>query len=448
MAESEKTTIMNTSSYAKKPRIVVIGGGFAGLNFVKKIDRKKFDVTLIDRNNYHSFPPLFYQIASSGLDPASISFPFRREMRSSARGVNFNMGEVKSIDTDAKTVTTQFGKVNYDKLVICAGTTNNFYGIPDLEKTVYTLKSTAEAIRCRNDILDRLERAAITDDEDKRRKLLSFTIIGGGPTGVEIAGALGEMKRYVLKREYPRISPDEVSVTIIEGTDRLLRTMSEKASAEALRYMDELMVKVQLGKTMESYCDNVIRFTDGSEMYSETVIWTAGVTGISFNFEGTKPEIYPGNRFVVDEYNRVSGVDDVFALGDICIHTDEEYTRGAPQLAQVAIQQAKTLAYNLRKGAFVRPFKYKDKGTMATVGRNRAVCDLNHLHYAGWFAWLTWMAVHLMSLLGMRNKIVVFVSWIWSYFTYSSGARLLLHPTRYPLRKRWGEGCDPAKPKS
>lgn len=419
--------------------MIIIGGGFAGLNFVKRIDRKKWDVTLIDRNNFHSFPPLFYQVASSGVDPSSISFPFRRELRSHAKGANFNMGCVKKIDTAAKKVYTNYETLDYDALVIAAGTTNNFYGITDLEKTVYTLKSTAEAIRCRNDILDRLERAAITDDAETRRKLLTFTIIGGGPTGVEVAGALGEMKRYILNREYPRIAQEDVTVNIVEGSDRLLRTMSEKASREAIKYMKHLMVNVYLGKTMQSYEKNIIRFTDGEEMLSEMVIWTAGITGESFEFVGTKPEMGPGNRFMVDEFNRVHGFDNIYALGDICIHTDDEYPRGCPQLAQVAIQQAQTLADNINRGKFDRPFVYKDKGTMATVGRNRAVCDLNHVHFSGWFAWLTWMLVHLMSLLGMRNKIMVFITWIWSYFTYSSGARLLLHTNRYPLRKRWEE---------
>ena len=430
---------MKKDNVDNRPRLVVIGGGFAGLNFVKKIDRKNWQVTLIDKNNYHSFPPLFYQVASSGLDPGSICFPLRNELRSRARGVNFNMGEVRSIDTVKKRVWTQYESIAYDKLVIAAGTTNNFYGLEGLNKTVYTLKSTAEAIRTRNDILDRLERAAIIDDVEKRRKLLTFTIIGGGPTGVEVAGALGEMKRFVLKREYPRISPDDVTVNIIEGSDRLLRTMSTKASQAVVKYLDELLVNVYLNKTMQSYENNVIRFTDGEEMYTEMLIWTAGITGETFNFAGKKPEAGPGNRLLVDEYNRVQGVDDVYAVGDICLHTDEEYPKGCPQLAQVAIQQAVTLAYNLRKRKFVKAFKYKDKGTMATVGRNRAVCDLKGLHIYGFPAWLTWMLIHLISLLGMRNKIMVFLSWIWSYFTYSSGARLLLHPTRYPLRQRWGE---------
>lgn len=423
-----------------KKRLVIIGGGFAGLNFLKKIDTKKWDVTLIDRNNYHSFPPLFYQVASAGLDPASISFPLRRELRrKKMRGVRYHMGNVKTINTVEKHVITQYETIPYDELVIAAGTTNNFFGNKELDKHVYTLKSTDQAIRCRNDILDRLERAAICKDPDQRRKLLSFSIIGGGPTGVEIAGALGEMKRYILKREYPNISSDDVSVTLIEGTDKLLRTMSEQSSRQAMEYMGHLMVNVKLGKLMKSYEDNLITFADGETLYSEMLIWTAGVTAEPFTFAGKGPEFGPGHRIMVDEFNRVQGLENVYSIGDICIHMDDAYPHGCPQLAQPAIQQGKTLAYNLNRNEFVKAFKYKDKGSMATVGRNRAVVDLKHVHMYGRPAWFTWLFVHLMSLIGLRNKISVFITWVWSYFTYSSSTRLLLHPTRYPLRSRWGE---------
>ncbi len=423
-----------------RQKLVVIGGGFAGLNFLKTVDREQWDIALVDRNNYHSFPPLFYQVASSGLDPGSISFPLRREMRSRRmRGCSFHMGEVKTIDTDNRTVTTQFETLEYDKLVIAAGTTNNFFGIPNLMEHVYTLKSTAEAIRCRNDILDRLERASLCTDVETKRRILTFTIIGGGPSGVEVAGALGEMKRYILKREYKEISPEDVTVTLIEGTDRLLRTMSEKSSSEALEYMDHLMVNVKLKKTMKGYDHNVITFNDGEEMYSEMVIWTAGVTGVSFSFVGQQPVMTPGNRFSVDEFNRVEGLEDVFALGDISCHVSDEYPRGCPQVAQVAIQQGRRLAKNLNCPPKRRPFKYNDKGSMATVGRNRAVVDLKHMHIYGRPAWITWMVVHLLSLLGMRNKLTVFINWMWSYCTYTTSLRLLLHPNKYPLRSRWGE---------
>lgn len=423
-----------------KEKIVIIGGGFAGLNLVKKLDKSKFDVTLIDRNNYHSFPPLFYQIASSGLDPGSISFPYRREMRKgSVRGARYEMGEVKSIDVVNKKIVTNLDTVSYDKLVIAAGTTNNFFGMSDLHKKVYTLKSTSEAIRCRNEILDRLERASVCHDSEERRRLLSFVVIGGGPTGVEIAGAIGEMKRYILHREYPDISVDELSITLVEGTDRLLRTMSETASREALEYLGHLMVNVKLGKIMQSYEDNVVKFADGEEIYSEMVIWTAGVTGEPMDIIGADVQRAPGNRYAVDEYNRIKGLEDVYALGDISLMVTDDYPKGHPQLAQVAIQQAVLLAKHLNKGSFGRKFKYNDKGSMATVGRNRAVADLNHLHLYGRPAWLAWMFVHLISILGMRNKLSVLMNWIWAYCTYSTSLRLLIHSCRYPLRRRWNE---------
>lgn len=425
---------------SNKERIVVIGGGFAGINFIKKLDKKRFDVLLVDKNNYHSFPPLFYQIASSGLDPGSISFPFRREMRKgSVKGARYNMGDVKTIDVANKTITTQFETIEYDKLVIAAGTTNNFFGMTDLYKRVFTLKSTPEAIRCRNEILDRLERASLCKDEEQRRRILSFVVIGGGPTGVEIAGAIGEMKRYILHREYPNITTDDLNITLIEGTDRLLRTMSETASREALEYLGHLMVNVKLQKTMKSYENNVVTFADGEQLYSEMVIWTAGVTGEPMEIIGTDFQRGPGNRFIVDEYNRVKGLNEVYALGDISLMMCDAYPKGHPQLAQVAIQQAKLLAKHLNKNEFKTTFKYVDKGSMATVGRNRAVADLKHIHLYGRPAWLTWMFVHLISILGMRNKISVLMNWIWAYCTYSTSLRLLIHSNKYPLRSRWGE---------
>lgn len=429
---------MNQTS--DKPRMIVIGGGFAGLNFLKKLDTTQWDIVLIDRNNYHSFPPLFYQVASSGLDPGSISFPLRREMRRRhMKGVRYHMGEVKCIDTTKHQVHTQYETLNYDKLIIAAGSTNNYFNIPDLEKHVYTIKSTAEAIRCRNDILDRLERATLERDPATRRRMLTFTIIGGGPAGVEIAGALGEMKRYILKREYPSIDPDEVNVILLEGSDKLLRAMSEQSSAHALEYMGHLMVEVRLNTAVQTYENGVVHIADGSEIISDTVIWTAGITGIPFEWIGKQPDKAPGGRIPVDEFNHVQGIDDVYALGDICYHADETWPRGCPQLAQVAIQQGRRLAKNLNKPHKKKPFKYNDKGTMATVGRNRAVADIGKMHFYGRPAWFTWMFVHLISLLGMRNKLTVLITWTWSYFTYSSSLRLLIHPTRYPKRTRWGE---------
>lgn len=427
---------------SKKEHIVIVGGGFAGLNLAKYLDKDRFDITLVDRNNFHSFPPLFYQIASGGLDPGNISFPFRRELRkfSSKEGVIYRMGDVHTIDVLRKEVRTQFETIEYDKLIICAGTTNNFFGNPDLIKTVFTMKSAAEATRCRNEILDRLERASLcNDDPERRRRLLSFVVVGGGPTGVEIAGAIGELKRYILEREYPGISRDDLQIILLEGTDRVLGPMSPEASAESLKYLKELLVDVRLNHLLKSYKDNVITLNDGSTIYSEMVIWTAGVTGESFIFEGTDYRPGRGNRFAVDRQNRVIGLDDVFAVGDIAMMATEKYPKGHPQLAQPAIQQARLLARQLNTGTWDREFVYNDKGSMATVGRNLAVADLKGLHLKGFPAWFAWMFVHLISLLGMRNKLTVLINWTWAYFTYSTSLRMLLHSTKYPLRHRWGE---------
>ncbi len=430
-----------TSNDVRRERIVIVGGGFAGLNLVKHLDKKKFEVVLVDRNNFHSFPPLFYQLASSGVDAGSISFPFRRELRKyKKQGVRFHMGVAQSVNTSTKVLTTDCEQIPYDRLIIAAGTTNNFFGNSEIERRVYTIKSTSEAIRCRNEILDRMERAATCHDREQRRRLLSFVVIGGGPTGVEVAGAIGEMKRYIMPREYPDIPPEELQITIVEGADTLLQAMSERSQQQAAIYLGSLMVNVRTGEFMKSYTDDgLITFNDGTTMQAGMVIWTAGITGVSITFEGSSaPTMGPGNRLVVDEYNRVDGLSDVYAVGDICIHTDTTHPRGCPQLAQVAIQQARLLARQLNRGEFTTPFVYKDKGTMATIGRNRAVVDLPHMHIFGRPAWFIWMFIHLISILGMRNKLTVLINWVWAYFTYATSLRLIILPPRFPVRHRWG----------
>lgn len=430
-------SILNTQ--LMKQRIVVVGGGFAGLNFIKKLDKDKFEVRLVDRDNYHGFPPLFYQVASSGLDPTSISFPFRRELRRRrCEGARFHLGQVKGIDVEAKTVTTQYETLPYDKLVIAAGTTNNFFGDATLPYRVYTIKATDEAIRCRNEILFRCERAAMEPDPEKRRRMLTFVVIGGGPAGVEIAGAIGEVKRYIIPRDYPEIQRDDMSIHLIEGSDRLLRAMSPNASRHALQSLNSLMVNVMLNHVMRTYDDNVVRLDDGQEIYSEMVIWTAGVTGSQIRIASSQnlqdAVINRQGRFVTDQYCQVKQMEGVYAIGDIGYCEFPDYPRGLPQLAQVAIQQGKFLAKGLNEGKFDKPFKYDDRGSMATIGRNRAVADIGCLHLTGFPAWLAWMFIHLMSLLGVRSKISVLVNWVWAYFTYNTALRLLLKGSKYPLR--------------
>ena len=418
----------------KLQHIVIIGGGFAGLNLAKELDKNKFRVTILDKNNFHSFPPLFYQIASSGLEPSSISFPFRREMRR-LKNTNYHFGEVLEIDSKNSTVRTQFETIKYDQLVIASGTTNNFFNQPELKEKVHTLKSTAESIRLRNEILDRLERACITTDRERRRQLLSFVVVGGGPSGVEVAGALGEMKRYILNKEYPEIDIDDVRVILIEGTDRFLRTMSERASHDAKVYLGHLMIETRLNCMMKSYENNVLHLSTGEEIYCETLIWTAGITGNKINGI-CDDSITRGNRYIVDSNCKIKGYDNIYALGDIAYLEDESHPNGYPQVAQVAIQQAKHLAKQLNTGADTA-FKYVDKGSMATIGRNRAVCDLKFAYLYGRPAWATWMFIHLISILGMRNKVNVLINWVWAYLFYTTSLRLLIRPVKYPIRKHW-----------
>lgn len=425
-----------------KQKVVIIGGGFAGLNLVKKLDRSKFEVILINRHNYHSFPPLFYQIASSGLDPGSICFPLRRELyrRLDGKDMTLVMGNATSVDVNRKTVRVDDRDVEYDKLVIATGTTNNFFNMPELIEDVFTLKSAPQSIRCRNQILYNLEKAANTKDAELRRRLLSFVVIGGGPTGVEIAGALGEMKRYVVPREYPSIPQQDMRIVLVEAAPTLLGTMDPRSGAEVEGYLKHLLVDVKTGVGMQSYKDGVVKLADGQSIRSDTVIWTAGVTGVKLDVVGADIQRGRGNRFVVDGNNRVVGLDDVYAIGDIALMPDVDpaFPGGHPQLAQVAIQQSRLLAKNLNKGT-EKTFIYNDKGTMATVGRNRAVADLGKLHLSGFPAWFIWMFIHLISILGMRNKISVLINWIWAYFSYQSSLRILIRPDKYPVKNRWRE---------
>ncbi|MDE6057688.1 MAG: NAD(P)/FAD-dependent oxidoreductase, partial [Muribaculaceae bacterium] len=387
---------------------------------------------MIDRNNYHSFPPLFYQIASSALDVPSISFPFRREFKKTKGEVAYHMGHVKNIDVASKTVTTSYETLKYDKLVIAAGSTNNFFGMEGLEENVFCIKTSGEASHTRDEILDRLERGCIEKDPERRKQLLSFLVIGGGPAGVEIAGALGEMKRDVLPREYPELDPEDMTITLVEGADRLLSAFDAKLSQKAYVYLTQLLVDIRLNTVLKGYKDKMVAFADGHQEYWETLIWTAGVKGEVM--PGLPQEMVGrGGRIMVDEYNQVKGHDDLFALGDIAMMQTDEYPNGHPQLAQPAIQQAKNLAFNLNKGDMKRPFRYKDKGTMATVGRNKAIAQIGKMTFSGFFAWVLWMAIHLISILGVRTKVTVLLNWIWNYCTYSTSLRLLMRPVKFPV---------------
>ena len=378
--------------------IVIIGGGFAGLNLLKRLKRGRYRIRLVDRNNYHYFPPLFYQVASSGLDASNIAFPLRRELKK-RHDVTYHMGHVKNIDLEVKTVTTSYETLRYDKLVLACGSTNNYFGMEGMDRLTFGMKSVSEAIRLRDEILDRLERGAICKDVERRRQLLSFVVVGGGPAGVEIAGALGEMKKYVVPREYPEIDPKEVSLRLVEGSGSLLSAMGEKSGRKAMQYLRELECEVCLNTTVRQYGeDKMLLFGDGREEYCETVVWTAGVRGVPL--PGFDPSV-PGRngRILVDRRMCVEGMTDVYAIGDIAEMRCEEYPKGHPQVAQVAIQMGRTLAHNLNEPEKAQDFRYRDKGSMATVGRNRAVVVMKHAFMDGYFAWLAWMCIHLISLL-------------------------------------------------
>ncbi len=419
-------------------KVVIIGGGFAGLNLCKRLDPKKYEIFLVDRNNFHCFPPLFYQIASSGLVPANICFPFRREFKK-MRHASYHMGHVKEIDLGNKTVITSYETISYDKLVLAAGSTNNYFGMPNLDRETFGIKTVAEASHTRDEILDRLERGALCKDRERRRQLLSFLVVGGGPSGVEIAGALGEMKKYILSKEYPELEADDVTITLVEGTSQLLGAMTPKSQRKALEGLRDLMVNVRLDTMMKDYTEKYVTFADGHKEYYETLIWTAGVRGEPM--PGIPAgAVGRGGRIIVDEYSRVKGCgDSLFAIGDIALMETPDYPHGHPQMAQPAIQQARNLARNLNAGEFSRKFVYNDKGSMATIGKNKAVADLGKMSFGGFFAWLIWMIIHLISILGMRNKLSVLVNWFWNYLFYSTSLRLLLRPTKYPLRKHWAD---------
>lgn len=419
-------------------KVVIVGGGFAGLNLCKKLDPNKYEICLVDRNNFHCFPPLFYQIASSGLVSANICFPFRRELKK-MRNVTYHMGHVKNIDLASKNITTSYETISYDKLVLAAGSTNNYFGMANLAEETYGIKTVAEAAHTRDEILDRFERGALCKDKERRRQLLSFLVVGGGPSGVEIAGALGEMKKYILKKEYPELEPEDVTITLVEGAPALLGAMSSKSQQKALEGLQDLMVNVRLNTLMKDYSDKYVTFADGHKEYYETLIWTAGVKGEPM--PGLPKEtVGPGNRIIVDEYNRVKGYEDsLFAVGDVALMMTDKYPKGHPQMAQPAIQQAANLAKNMNRGEFSSKFVYNDKGSMATIGKNKAVADLGKTSFSGFFAWLIWMIIHLISILGMRNKLSVLVNWFWNYLFYSTSLRLLLRPTKYPMRRHWGD---------
>lgn len=415
-----------------KKRVIIVGGGFGGLRLANELQNSGLQVVLIDKNNYHQFPPLIYQVASSGMEASSISFPFRKILRK-RKDFYFRMAEVRAVFPDLKIIQTSIGKAEYDYLIFAAGTTTNFFGNKNIAEEAMPMKTVSEAMGLRNAILSNFERAITCATEEERQELLNVVIVGGGATGVEIAGALSQMKRYVLPYDYPDMDARQMHIYLLEAADRLLSGMSPDSSQKAKDFLEQMGVDVQFGKMVTDYKDHKVILKDGTEIPTRTFIWVTGVRANTIT--GLGDYLGRGARIMVDEYNRVTGLEDVFAIGDQCLQTtDPDYPKGHPQLAQVAIQQAVNLAKNLKKiikgDNSLTPFRYKNLGSMATVGRNRAVAELGKVHTQGFIAWVLWLVVHLRSILGIRNKVMVFLNWVWSYLTYDDSIRMIIYATK------------------
>lgn len=406
-------------------KIVVIGCGFGGLQFVNHLKKGMFDIIVIDKINHHQFPPLFYQVAASQIEPSTVSFPIRKIFQK-RRDVRIRLAQVLSVNGDDKYVETTVGRFHYDYLVIATGTRTNFYGNAQVEKNSLVLKSTYQAINVRNAILSNFEKLLYAEKKDG---LYNIVIVGGGATGVELAGAFAEMTREILPKDYPNIDSGKVNVYLLEGGSHTLSNMSSFAQKYSEDYLRSMGVIVKTGTIVKDYDGEEVTLSNGEVILSHNVIWSAGVTG---NFiEGVPADsVLPNGRIRVDRTNRVEGLHDVFAVGDVAYMETEKYPKGHPQLANVAIGQGKNLAKNLQKivdgKTDLQPYEYRNLGTMATVGRNKAVVDLPFVKFKGRFAWLVWMFLHLMLILSVRNKLVVFINWAWNYVTKNNSLRLIL----------------------
>lgn len=419
----------------QKKRVVIVGGGLGGLRLAEDLYGSGMQVVLIDKNNFHQFPPLIYQIASAGIDPSSISFPFRQIFRK-RKDFYFRMAEARMVDTEKKILQTSIGKIDYDYLVLAAGATTNFFGNKNIEEWAIPMKTVPEAMGLRNALLSNFERALTCATEEERQELLNVVIVGGGATGVEIAGALAEMRRYVIPYDYPDMDSSLMHIYLIEAGDRLLAGLSQESSQKAYEFLKSMGVDIQFGKMVTDYRNHKVIMKDGTEIPTRTFLWVSGIRanampGIDESHLGR------GFRFKVDEYNRIPGVEDVFAIGDQCLQiSDAAYPNGHPQVAQVAIQQAKNLAKNLKlidQGAdssALTAFHYKNLGSMATIGRNKAVVEIGKFRSQGFFAWVLWLVVHLRSILGVKNKMMVLLNWLWKYVSYNDSIRMITYATK------------------
>lgn len=416
-----------------KKHILIIGGGFAGINLVKSIARNKnFRITLVDRNNYHFFPPLIYQVATAFIEPSHISYPFRK-LFARYDNVNYHMGSLINVNTESQHIETDTGEISYDYLVIALGTETNFFGLENVEKCALPMKTIHEALYLKNHLLMSLEKAARNKNLNRAERLQNIVIAGGGPTGVELAGMIAEMGAYIAEKEYPEIELNLSHLYLVDALPTLLSPMSDTAKKTAYENLKKLGVNILLNVSVKDYSDGNVILSDGKKIKTESLIWTSGVIG--HKVPGI-PEtcIGKGRRLLVDEYNRVLGLENIYALGDICLHlSDKNFPKGHPQVAQVAIQQAKLAAKNIirqEKKETLQPFTYNDKGSMAIISKYKAVVDLPKFSYTGFFAWLTWLFIHIIPLTGFRNKIRLALEWFRLFITNNPSIRMILQPKK------------------
>ncbi|WP_192823322.1 NAD(P)/FAD-dependent oxidoreductase [Rufibacter sp. LB8] len=413
-----------------KPRVVIIGGGFGGVNVAKNLPGKEFQIVMFDRQNYHGFWPLLYQVATAGLEPDAIAEPLRKLFDKDYEDFHFRQVKVTSINPESKTVCTLVGELPYDFLIISTGTKSNYFGNKQIKEFSFPLKQIPDALNLRSQLLQSFEQANMIKDPAVRQSLLNFVIVGGGPTGVELAGALAEMRRHVLPSDYPGMDFSKMNIYLVEGMDRVLPPMSAESSETTRKYLEDVGIVVKLNTLVESYDGKTVTFKGGEQIQTQTLIWAAGVSGAQI--KGLADTSSERGRYLVNTFNQVNGYTDIFAIGDIAAMKTEKWPNGHPGVAQPAIQQGKHLAKNLKRLVHretLVPFEYFDKGSLAIIGRNRAVADLpKNLHLTGFIAWIAWLFVHIYYLIGFRNKLVVLANWVYKFFTYENGTRLIIRP--------------------
>ncbi len=415
---------------SNKPRIVIIGGGFAGIALAKKLRNKNLQVVLLDKHNYHTFQPLLYQVATGGLEAGSIAYPIRKVIQE-YKDFYFRLTSVKEIDTVNQKIISEIGDLNYDYLVIATGSKTNYFGNKEIERNSMSMKTIPQSLNIRSLILENFEQAVLLKDETERNALMNFVLVGGGPTGVELAGALAEMKKAILQKDYPDLDINKMQINLIQSGDRILNTMSEKSSKAAEEFLLKLGVKIWKNIRVTNYDGRIITTNTDLTFDSATVIWTAGVQGAKIIGLNAACLVEKVERIRVNQFNQVAGYENVFAIGDIASMESQEYPQGHPMMAQPALQQGRLLGENLVRlihKKSMKPFEYNDKGSMATIGRNLAVVDLPHYHFSGVFAWFVWMFVHLLSLIGFKNKAVVFLNWVYNYIRFDREGRLIIRP--------------------